>query len=212
MKIKVCGITAMEQIDALEAMRADFAGLIFYPASPRCVLHAAIHPEALQQRKRSIKLVGVFVNEEPMRVLSQSVQWGLDLVQLHGEETPDDCKLIRQKLPVVKAFRVGPDADLEKMTEPYSDVVDYFLFDTLGKQHGGTGEQFDWSLVSGKAMKKNFFLSGGIGPDDLEKTRTFAEKVKQLFSLDVNSKFETMPGVKDMEKLKEFIVDLKKTK
>ncbi len=209
MKIKVCGMTMMEQLKTLEEIGADYAGLIFYPRSPRYVLHAALKAEEVKSRFEKIKLVGVFVNEELDSVLEKIDTWGLDSIQLHGQESPAYCRELRNRISVIKAFRVGVDTEIAAAVEPYADAVDHFLFDTLGMQYGGTGQQFEWDLLLGAKIPQPYILSGGIGPDDAEKVRAFVEKDSSAYALDLNSRFETDPGVKDLDLIDRFIKEVK---
>jgi phosphoribosylanthranilate isomerase len=142
---------------------------------------------------------------EPLEQLLETVNAaGLDLVQLHGDESPDYCASVRQKVATIKVFRVGasvPDF------AAYEGSVDYFLFDTDSALYGGTGQHFNWELIKGSTIPKPFFLSGGIGPNDIQGVQVM-EKTKagkSLLALDINSQFELAPGVKDLEKIKIFI-------
>lgn len=204
MQIKVCGITNLEQATALQAMGVDYIGFIFYPASKRYVLEKLSLTDLASFKPVGVKKVGVFVNE-PLDQLLQIVQSaGLDIVQLHGDETPAYCAAVRQKVATIKVFRVGaavPDF------AAYEVSVDYFLFDTDSALYGGTGQHFNWELIKGSTMLKPFFLSGGIGPNDVQGIHVM-EKTKagkSLLALDINSQFELAPGMKDLEKIKIFI-------
>ena len=204
MQIKVCGITNLEQATALQAMGVHYIGFVFYPASKRYVLEKLSLTDLASFKPTGVKKVGVFVNE-PIEQLMQIVQSaGLDIVQLHGDETPDYCAAVRQKVATIKVFRVGaavPDF------AAYEGVVDYFLFDTDSALYGGTGQHFNWELIKGSIIPKPYFLSGGIGPNDIQGVQVM-EKTKagkSLLALDINSQFELAPGVKDLEKIKIFI-------
>ncbi len=209
MRIKVCGMTRMAQLKELEEIGADFAGLIFYSRSPRSVLKSELNPAYLKRERSTINKVGVFVNESLEVVLKTVDEWKLDMVQLHGDETPRYCEQVSNHVNTVKACRIGADTNIPYKIYPFVDAVDLFLFDTLGKQYGGTGEQFDWNLLKKANLQKPYFLSGGLGAEDLERVQDFAASEKNLFSLDVNSRFELSPGVKDMAKLKDFITSIK---
>ena len=204
MQIKVCGITNLEQATALQARGVHYSGFIFYPASKRYVLEKLSLADLANFKPVGVKKVGVFVNE-PLEQLLQIVQSaGLDLVQLHGDETPAYCAAVRQKVATIKVFRVGatvPDF------AAYEANVDYFLFDTDSALYGGTGQHFNWELIKGVSIPKPFFLSGGIGPNDVQGIQVM-EKTKagkSLLALDINSQFELAPGMKDLEKIKIFI-------
>jgi phosphoribosylanthranilate isomerase len=210
MKIKVCGITKIEQLKELEEIGVDFAGLIFYKASPRYVLDNGLTPEIIKKENVKINKVGVFVNESVDAILKIVDDWKLDMVQLHGDETPKLCAQISGHVTTIKVFRVGLENNIDYKLFPYMDDIDLFLFDTLGKKYGGTGEQFDWNLISNGKNQKSYFLSGGIGPKDVDKLKEFCKGESRLFSLDVNSKFEVSPGVKDMKLVKVFTEEIQK--
>lgn len=211
MRIKVCGMTSTEQVLQLDEMGVEFAGFIFYPKSPRYVYKFMPKPEVKKIKGKGINKVGVFVNAPVEEVLQAVDDCGLHLVQLHGDETPKYCEKIANYVGVVKAFRLREEDNVLWKVKDYMDIADMFLFDTEGAGYGGTGKQFDWNILRGLQIGKPFFLSGGIGPDDTEKLAQFAKErvAKDLFSIDVNSKFETSPGIKDMETLTRFIPLLK---
>ncbi len=218
MNIKVCGITEMKQLNQLEGLDIDFAGLIFYKESPRYI-GEKIPKKELKNADLDLKKVGVFVNPEMIEVLDAIDDYGLDAVQLHGSETPEMCEDLGSEVEVIKAFRVGAETDIDKMIAPYDAVCDYYLFDTKTAYNfppgggwevalGGTGKQFDWSILSKAKIEKPFFLSGGIGPDDAAKIKAFRHP--DFFGIDINSRFEKSPGVKDMGMLLQFKQALKK--
>ena len=209
MLIKVCGITSVEQLNELQLIGVDYAGLIFYPPSPRYVGKHKMQASETKEQQISIRKIGVFVNEQEGDLLKLVDDWGLEMVQLHGEETPAYCERISKQVKVIKAFRVGTVDDIELRVSLYSDVVDYFLFDTMGEKYGGTGKQFDWNLVSNKALGKPYFLSGGIGAELDKELNDFASTQKDLYAVDVNSKFETAPGQKNITLLQSFIPTIK---
>ncbi len=204
MQIKVCGITSMEQAIALQAMGVQYIGFIFYPASKRYALEKLSLADVANFKPAGVKKVGVFVNEPLDNLLHIVKNAGLDLVQLHGDETTDYCENVRQQVETIKVFRVGaavPDFGA------YEAVVDYFLFDTDSALYGGTGQHFNWELIKGSNIPKPYFLSGGIGPNDVQGVQVM-EKTKAgktLLALDINSQFELAPGVKNLEKIKIFI-------
>jgi phosphoribosylanthranilate isomerase len=155
----------------------------------------------------TIKKVGVFVNATIEEVLHTVEECGLSMVQLHGDESPTFCATISKEVPVVKAFRVGDNDVLEEMVKPYEDVCSMFLFDTMGPGYGGTGKKFEWNILQQSKINKPYFLSGGIGLDDLQNLSLFAKDpvASALFAIDINSKFELQPGVKDLDKVATFI-------
>lgn len=209
MRLKVCGMTKIDQLKELENMGVDFAGLIFYDRSPRYVMKFGLTPEILKKEKLGINRVGVFVNETVDQVLRIVDEWKLHMVQLHGDESPRYCEQISNHITTIKAFRIGEDDNVSYKTFPFVENTDLFLFDTKAKQYGGTGEQFDWSLLKKQSIPKPYFLSGGIGPDDVEKIKEFCSTERKVFSLDVNSVFELSPGIKDMKKVKAFNESIK---
>jgi len=209
-RIKVCGMTLPEQVNALDEMGVDFAGFIFYPKSPRYMANK-ISPDKMRQIKGRIAKVGVFVNMPYDDLLRTVDEYRLDMVQLHGDETPFVCEKIANYVTVVKAFRLSDNDPIDWITRPYHESSDMFMFDTMGAGYGGTGKKFDWNVLKGSAINKLFFLSGGIEPGDERKLREFeTEEVgKKLFSIDINSKFEVSPGVKNIEKVREFCLNLR---
>ncbi len=209
-RIKVCGMTMPSQVQQLDEMGVDFAGFIFYPKSPRYALKQNTAND-LKKIKGKINKVGVFVNAEVDEVLRIVDECGLYLVQLHGDETPRTCEMISNYVSVIKAFRISEDDNIEWKIREYYDAADMYLFDTEGAGYGGTGKKFNWQLLKGQNIQKPFFLSGGIQPGDESAIVEFTKDPvsKDLFSLDINSKFEIMPGVKDMEKVRQFVENLK---
>lgn len=201
--IKVCGMTSMQQVHELAALGVDYAGFIFYEKSPRFV-GSKIAAEDLKTFT-GIQKVGVFVNETAEKVLQIVAEYALDAVQLHGDETPELCKNLLGEVTVIKAFRIkGDEAALTELLASYEDSVDYFLFDTRAQEYGGTGLKFDWSVLAHASINKPYFLSGGIGLDDAEQVKAFITN-NNIFSLDVNSRFEIEPGVKDIDQVRQFI-------
>lgn len=204
MQFKVCGITDITQAHALEALGVQYIGFIFYPASKRYALGKLSLSDVANFKPVGAKKVGVFVNMELNELLQVVQSAGLDMVQLHGDETPEYCAAVRTQVQTVKVFRVGaavPDF------APFENVVDYFLFDTDSALYGGTGQHFNWELIKGSPIPKPYFLSGGIGPNDIQGVQVM-EKTKAgktLLALDINSQFELEPGIKNLEKIKTFI-------
>lgn len=208
MNIKVCGITEMKQLQQLDGLDIDFAGLIFYKESPRYI-GDKISRKDLKKADFDLKKVGVFVNPEMIDVLDAIDEYGLEVVQLHGDESPKMCDDLSSEVEVIKVFRVTGNENIDKLVAPYDAVCDYYLFDTGGlkESFGGTGQQFDWNILSKAKIEKPFFLSGGIGVEDAAKIKAF--KHPDLFGVDINSKFETAPGVKDMSKVLQFKMAIK---
>jgi phosphoribosylanthranilate isomerase len=216
MNIKVCGITTLKQLQQLDGLEIDFAGLNFYKGSPRYV-GDKITKKEIQQADFDIKKVGVFVNAEYDDIRMIIEDYSLDVVQLHGNESPELCHELADETEVIKVFRIGGDTNVDSMISEYDDVCDYYLFDTApqpitkGREElasfGGSGKQFDWNILTKAKIEKPFFLSGGIGPDDVKKINSFSHP--DFFGIDLNSKFETAPGVKDMAKLLRFVKELR---
>lgn len=205
LKIKVCGMRDPENISGVIEALPDYLGFIFYPKSKRFV---GFEPstEMLVKIPVSVKKVGVFVDENPEIVLEICESWKLDVVQLHGKETPEHCRQIRNSgITVFKAFSVDERFDFETL-ETYSEVCDYFLFDTKGQLPGGTGQKFNWHLLEKYTGDVPFFLSGGIGPDDSESIQDFSHP--KLFGIDINSGFEVDTALKNVEKVKRFIFEI----
>jgi phosphoribosylanthranilate isomerase len=198
MNLKVCGITQLKQLQQLDALNVAYAGLIFHKASPRYVVDK-ISKDELKDTDFDLKKVGVFVNAEYDEIMQRVDDYGLDVVQLHGDETPELCEELSEDVEVIKAFSISDKiTSIDDMIVDYDEVCDYYLFDTASKdgQAGGTGKKFDWKLVKKSKIEKPFFLSGGISLDDLEIIKSF--KHPDYFGIDVNSKFEKSPGIKDM--------------
>lgn len=215
MKIKVCGNALPQQVNALDQMGITFAGFIFYPKSPR-YMAMKISPDKMKQIKGKIIKVGVFVNptyDELMKIVDD---YRLDMVQLHGDESPKFCDKIADYISVIKAFRLSDNDSITHMTQPYTEVCDFFMFDTLGAGYGGTGKKFDWSLLQKSLPLKPYFLSGGIEPGDEKKLEEFigTPAGEKLFAVDINTRFEIGAGVKDLNSVKKFAEGLrvKKTK
>ena len=210
MKIKVCGITELEQLQQLDELGVDYAGMIFYQQSARYMMHK-LKSKEVKDLPLSLKKVGVFVNASVENIQTQVELYGLDLVQLHGDETPAFCKFISQFVSVIKAFRITKynDQNIDWMIKPYDEFCDFYLFDTNRKgAYGGTGEKFDWKILNDNKINKPFFLSGGIGLADVEKVNAFHHPF--FYALDVNSRVEIAEGVKDIPAIKKMMLELKK--
>jgi phosphoribosylanthranilate isomerase len=210
MRIKVCGMTDLDQIHQLSEIGVEFCGFIFYPKSPRYVFKH-MPAVSIKKIKSNINKVGVFVNAITEDILQTVDDCGLYLVQLHGDESPRACERISDYVSVIKAFRLSDDDNILWKIKDYQDVVDMFLFDTEGVGYGGTGKKFNWEALMDLNINKPFFISGGIQPEDVAALQAFSKnKVgKDLFAVDVNSKFEITPGYKDMEKVRTFVSQLK---
>ncbi|MEO6549114.1 MAG: phosphoribosylanthranilate isomerase [Ferruginibacter sp.] len=209
MNIKVCGITQLKQLQQLDGLNIAFAGLIFHKDSPRYVV-GKISKEELQATDFDVKKVGVFVNAGYEEIMQIVEDYELDVVQLHGQETPELCGQLSEDVEVIKAFAVDGKTSIDEMVAAYDEVCDYYLFDTASNNGlaGGTGEKFDWKLITKSKIEKPFFLSGGISVDDIAKIKAFRHP--DYFGVDVNSRFEKSPGVKDMAMLLQLRQGLKK--
>lgn len=195
--IKVCGMSDAENIRQVEESGVDMIGFIFYPNSPRYVKDV---PRYLPERAMR---VGVFVDEEAEKVEALVREFKLEYVQLHGSESPGYCRsLLNKGIRSVKAFPVAGIEDLDKAAH-YEGVCNYFLFDTKCGQYGGSGCRFDWSMLRLYRGNTPFLLSGGISPDCVEDLKEFAHP--QFAGIDINSRFETAPGRKDVELIKDFL-------
>ena len=197
--VKVCGMRDAENIREVEALGIDLMGFIFWPKSSRYV------SERPAYLPTNCKRVGVFVDEDIETVKRIADDYALDYIQLHGHELADYCAQLRG-FKLIKAFNIATTEDF-KQTEPYTGIVDYFLFDTKGKSVGGNGEKFDWSVLSAYDDNTPFLLSGGIGPDDAEVLTSHFSPLtsKKCVGIDLNSRFEIAPGLKDINKLKDFL-------
>ena len=208
MNTKVCGITQLKQLQQLDGLDIDFAGLIFYKDSPRYV-GDKIAAADLKNSDFDLKKVGVFVNADYDEIMQVVEDYGLDVVQLHGDESPELCEELSEEVEVIKAFKVKDSkVSIDEMVADYDEVCDYYLFDTASSElEGGTGKQFDWKVLSKAKIEKPFFLSGGIGVDDVKKVKAF--KHPDYYAVDINSKVEKEPGVKDMGLVLQFRQGLK---
>ncbi len=204
-RLKVCGLTKTEQIHELISLGTDFLGFIFYEKSPRYALNhltlnhisTITHPEK----------VGVFVNEKAENILETVEKSKLNLIQLHGNEKTDLIYELRKKMgpevKIIKVIRIGDQKveELQKIIDHHQKNIDYFLFDTDSSAFGGTGKTFDWNLLNDLEISLPYFLSGGISLENIEEIKRLKQKP---FAVDINSRFETKPGIKDVEKIKKF--------
>ena len=199
MKLKVCGLKNRENILDVLATKPNFIGLIFYDKSPRYV-GDKLEANFVQSISTS-KKVGVFVNESEIKMLDIASRYGLDFLQLHGTETVKFCKQIQESIPVIKAFQIDDDFDFSTVKE-YENACTYFLFDSKSKQYGGSGQIFNWEKLTEYKLQKPFFLSGGIDLENIEQVLLLKSKLPNLYAVDVNSRFEKAPGIKDVSKIK----------
>ena len=198
MKLKVCGMRESENIKALSALTPDYMGFIFWAPSSRYV--ETTTPEL----PSAIKKTGVFVDASVDYIQSMVLQHKLQAVQLHGEETPQYCALVQDfSVEVIKAFSIKDSFDFSQL-EPYETSCDFFLFDTKGELPGGNGYGFDWSLLTNYPSQKPFFLSGGIGLEHTPQIKALLNTDLPLHAIDVNSKFELAPALKNIDALTQF--------
>jgi phosphoribosylanthranilate isomerase len=206
MKIKVCGMRDSGNIIELAQLKPDYLGLIFYSQSKRYAEN--LDKVILNSLPDSIKLTGVFVNETIDEIIKKIIEYNLSAVQLHGSESVIYCQQLRdllsvrlpfKKLEIIKAFGVSPGFDFNQLQQ-FNDVVDYFLFDTKTTGHGGSGIAFDWKILEQFKEQKPYFLSGGLSPENISDISNLVPK--QIYGIDLNSKFELEPGVKDIKSLR----------
>jgi len=209
LKLKICGMKQPENIQEVAALQPDYMGFIFYEKTPR-FFNAEIPKIA-----DSIKKTGVFVNAKIAEILDKINEFDLNAIQLHGGESAEFCAELKSVLKetnieIIKVFSVKSEFNFSELAT-FEDDVDYFLFDTKGKHKGGNGETFDWTLLKEYPSAKPFFLSGGIGLEQIEELKEFYAyfskigKAHLLYAVDVNSAFESEPGLKDIEKLRQFV-------
>ncbi len=194
MKLKICGMKYPENILEVSQLLPDYLGFIFYEKSSR------FFDGKIPKIPNSIKKVGVFVDATLEDINSKIKKYNLNLIQLHGNETKEFClNLKKDKIEIIKVFSVDDDFDFEVLKE-YENVCDYFLFDTKGKLHGGNGITFNWQILENYKSKKPLFLSGGIGIEEISKIKNLN---LPIFAIDVNSKFEIEPGLKNIKLLEQ---------
>jgi phosphoribosylanthranilate isomerase len=201
LRIKICGMKNKANIRAVARLSPDAMGFIFYPPSPRYV-GADFDPACLKDLPLHIMKTGVFVDQglEEIRCLVRKFE--LDRVQLHGSESPAFCALLRDEVQVMKAFGIHEGFDFS-ILPTYEQHCDYFLFDTQTRNHGGSGIRFDWNLLEKYGGHLPFYLSGGIGPEEIQNLSTLQEKYPLLYGIDLNSRFETVPGDKNVPVLQQ---------
>lgn len=205
LKIKVCGMTMKENMRKIMALGVDMMGLIFSHESPRALKIKRSVIDLLQDTG-NIKKVGIFVDPDAQYVQDIVELYRLDMIQLHGQESADFCHLFHNKTEVIKAFGIDPFFDF-KLLEKYRSSCHYFLFDTRTSRHGGSGKVFDWDLLKGRNIPLPFLLSGGI--DESMAERILALDFPNFYGIDINSRFESRPGIKDIEKVKRFINEIR---
>ncbi len=209
LKIKVCGMRDSENISSVAALHPDYMGFIFYEKSPRFVGNDYSLDEVINVLY-NINKTGVFVNASHEYILDKVKQFSLQAVQLHGNESTAFCAALRNKgVKIVKAFQIDEDFDFNSLIA-YEPVCDYYLFDTRTKNYGGSGEKFDWSLLKAYDNHKPIFLSGGITVDDVDDILNL--KNIDIYAIDINSRFEIEPALKNVDLIADFIEKVKKYK
>ncbi|MDR2938430.1 MAG: phosphoribosylanthranilate isomerase [Prevotellaceae bacterium] len=206
LKVKVCGMRDAQNINEVAALQPDYMGFIFYEKSPRYALRNPDFSHSMLNFSFSaVEKVAVFVNESEEKMREIANKYGITTLQLHGNETPAQCSILRKDFTVIKAFSISEAQDFEA-AQPYSGCCDFFLFDTKTQQHGGSGAKFDWLLLENYRGTTPFFLSGGIDLSDAVAIAQLAHP--QLWAVDINSRFELTAGAKNVEKVKQFIEKL----
>ncbi len=204
MIVKVCGMRQPQNIKAVEETGPDWMGFICWEGSKRNV---ATTPSYLPIRCHR---VGVFVNPSIDFIIQRASELRLNYIQLHGNETPNFCIQVHQatSLPIIKAISINTEFDIAQ-SMPYCDTeeIEYLLFDTKCTSVGGSGEQFDWDVLQAYDRQKPFLLSGGIGPDDAKRVKEFNHP--RCIGIDINSRFETAPAMKDVEAIQQFIHEIR---
>ena len=195
LKFKICGMRDPINMLEVAALDPDFMGFIFYEGSKRYVGQKFSIPITFPQ---DVKRVGVFVNESVGNILSKVSEHQLDFVQLHGDESIDVCRELKEKIKVIKVFRVDESFDFNS-TKEFNSHVDFFLFDTKGENYGGTGQAFNWNLLKKYDQQIPFFLSGGLSIENIQSVKELRDL--NLYALDVNSQVELEPGMKDVKAL-----------
>ena len=206
MLIKICGMRDSANIQEVAALKPDLMGFIFYPKSKRYV-GESFNPETVHSLMPEIQTAGVFVNVEIESMLCIAKKYRFDHVQLHGNESPGYCKETQEEgFKVIKAFGLYNDFDWNVL-QPYQKVCNYFLFDTSTKDYGGSGQKFNWEMLSQYKLQHPFMLSGGISPDDVAHIKNLNNPY--VAGIDINSKFEIEPGMKDIALLKVFLKNIR---
>jgi phosphoribosylanthranilate isomerase len=199
LKIKVCGMKFQANIRELAALEPDFIGFIFYPPSKRFI-GVDFEKQDIDHLNPSINRTAVFVNAQLHEVVEFSNLYGIKTIQLHGNESPEFCEELKNKgFTILKAFGIDENFNFEVLKD-YFNEVDYFLFDTKTSEYGGSGLSFNWNVLDKYKLEKPFLLSGGLSLDNLPEVLKITNK--NFYGIDLNSKFEIEPGVKDIEKLK----------
>jgi phosphoribosylanthranilate isomerase len=205
-RVKVCGLCNPVNVKDIGEAMPDFMGFIFFPGSPRYV---GKEPDMVlfHNVPPMVRKIGVFVNEDNHNIIDISMRTGLDMVQLHGNESPVSCIQLKSSgLTIIKAFNIGYDFSFESLNQ-YMPACDFFLFDAKNELYGGSGRKFNWGILEDYTLDKPFFLGGGIGPEDTGVINSIVNR--GFYAIDINSRFETSPAMKDAEMVKRFIKEIK---
>jgi len=205
MLVKICGLRNRENIEQVVLLQPDFIGLIFYKRSKRYV-----HPDPILQdyvsRLNTVKKIGVFVDPYYEEIMSAIADYGLDFIQLHGNETIAFCNMVNKNIPVIKAFHIDETFKWQTL-EGYIDTTSLFLFDTYTEEYGGSGKKFNWDILNSYKYNQHFFLSGGIAYEDIDLIKKVSHPY--LVGVDINSGIEENPGIKNIHKTKYFINEIR---
>ncbi|MEM7552130.1 MAG: phosphoribosylanthranilate isomerase [Bacteroidota bacterium] len=203
LQIKVCGMREQENILEIDGLKPDLMGFIFYDRSPRYVGGNDLYVSS------EVSKVGVFVNAKVEEILELDREHKFDFIQLHGNESPEYCSELKSKgHKLLKAFGISEDFNFDKLNQ-YENTVDYFLFDTKTKDHGGSGVKFNWEVLDKYKLETPFFLSGGIDEDSAADIKKLKEKHNRFIGIDLNSRFEISPALKDKKRLEVLFTKLK---
>jgi len=203
MNVKVCGITTNEQINALSKLDVQMVGLNFYPPSKRFIKN---NNDLKENINSNLKRVGVFVNSSKDDILAKREIYQLDYAQLHGDEDYNFCSELSKDISLIKVWRVKSQPD-ENIIHHYDDIISFHLFDTYTEEYGGSGKSFNWKLIEDLDLKKPIMLSGGISPEHTKILNRINNE--NIWGVDINSRFETSPGIKDIEMIESFTKQLK---
>ena len=205
MKLKICGMKYPDNMLEVGTLLPDYMGFIFWEKSTR------YFDGEMPNLPPSIKKVGVFVDARLEEILAKIAKYDLQAIQLHGHESVEFCENLKKRIPnlteIIKVFSILDTFDFQEL-KPFEKGCDFFLFDTKGKLPGGNGTTFDWKVLEKYPSTKPFFLSGGIGIEELDSVKQVLKTNLPIYAIDVNSKFEIEPGLKNLEKLKDLKIEI----
>lgn len=206
MTVKVSGVNSVAGIRQLHEIGVDYVGMAFNERSQHYFVPQLMN-EIADLKGQEIAKVGMFVDADKDTILHAIEDFDLTSVQLSGKETPEFCHDLMGRVNVIKCFRLRPGKSIDETLKPYHDACNYFLFDTSFTDKTGTRFSFDWKALEDALIDKLFFLSGAIGPDDAKKIGSVYHPF--FYGVDINTRFETQPGRKDVELIKKFIKEIK---